>query len=670
MDRSLAVLIRSFQTTEHHEEAQRLIPSTTGLLIRLSNPLNITLLASQILKNDAFYPQPVRLSDCRRIFSAFYTASARVVASQGKEEEFGPDLTPNEWTKAAIRGADEGSPRWRHCLLLGGILLGLSSGTNTISSHIKSKLESALVTASNLVLAELPPHEQGSRICVLFVLNQTFALLSDSHRAQIQYTNLLPLAIEATFFSDEGLQQGYWLASVDADVREISGRKFAWSSHSPSFGRLRLLKSNSLLSNLGPLAQLTAHAIDSTTQPKAVLDTVVQLALFAKTIATSWRQMKLSEIDVSEESQYLDSQTMQTTLPVLWQLLRETFFAIIIILRSAVGRTLCDPYMATHQSAPFVAVQTLHILRHLEFIGARLGQTSTAQYTFVNFAAIDILNQYPEHMRNFLQAIRPTNIGYIPRHPLDRTNDLFFLNTAEHFTMTASPGMNENLILAAAIPYISSQAQYGSTELYEAAHSVALAVFAVPSCADLAARQIPTYVETVMQSFPQKLSPQQFRLALRSITRIAKPPSALSKLQPFLPMIVMEMLAARAASASETMLPSGTTEPVNANQAMSEKSIVNMALIDCLPDLALPLLSDWLTRTAVTVNQITDLLQRQACRQRFWEIVSSGEMDQEHSVACVFWWNSRGGRELLLENEQTEEDVFSMSGTLPSENKL
>ena len=361
---------------------------------------------------------------------------------------------------------------------------------------------------------------------------------------------------------------------------------------------------------------------------------------------------------------------MQTTLPLLWQLLRETFFAIIIILRSAIGRTLCDPYMATPQSAPHVAIQTLHILRHLEFVGARLGQTSTAQYTFVNFAAIDILNQYPDHMRNFLQAIRPANVGHIPQHPLDRTNDLFFLNTAEHFTMTASPGMNENLILAAAIPYMSPQSQKVSNDLYEAAHSVALAIFAVPACADLAARQLPAYTETVMQSFPQKLSPQQFRLALRSVTRIAKPPSALSKLQPLLPMIVMEMLAARTTVASETILPPSTAESIKLNEAVSEKSVVNMALIDCLPDLALPLLSDWLTRTAVTINQINDPLQRQACRQRFWEVLSSGEMDQEHSVACVFWWNSRGGRELLLDNEYKEEDIYSMSGALPSENKL
>ena len=612
----------------------------------------------------------MRLSDCRRIFSVFYTASARVTASQDTKDPSEPDLTPNEWTKAVIRGADDGSPRWRHCLLLGGVLLGLQSATNTISNHIRAKLESALVTASNLALAELPLHEQGSRICVLFVLNQTFALLSDSNRAQIQYTNLLPLALEATFFSDEGLQQGYWLASVDRDVRETAGRKFAWSNHSPSFGRLRSLKSNSLLSNLGPLAQLTAHAVDATTQPKAILETVDQLALFAKTIANSWRQIKLSEIDVSEESQYLDSLTMQTTLPLLWQLLRETFFAIIIILRSAIGRTLCDPYMATPQSAPHVAIQTLHILRHLEFVGARLGQTSTAQYTFVNFAAIDILNQYPDHMRNFLQAIRPANVGHIPQHPLDRTNDLFFLNTAEHFTMTASPGMNENLILAAAIPYMSPQSQKVSNDLYEAAHSVALAIFAVPACADLAARQLPAYTETVMQSFPQKLSPQQFRLALRSVTRIAKPPSALSKLQPLLPMIVMEMLAARTTVASETILPPSTAESIKLNEAVSEKSVVNMALIDCLPDLALPLLSDWLTRTAVTINQINDPLQRQACRQRFWEVLSSGEMDQEHSVACVFWWNSRGGRELLLDNEYKEEDIYSMSGALPSENKL
>lgn len=659
-------------TESNHTNVTRLLPTATGLFIQLSNPLNITLLASQILAADVFSPRPIALFHCRRIFSVFYTAAARAAQHQLSRDEFIQHLNPDDWAKAVIRGADDKSPRWRHLLLLGGILLGLEEQQSSISSHVRTKLESALVTASNLALESTAEQDPETSFCVVFVLNHTFHLLSDLQRSRLEYRFFLPVALDALFFSHEGLAQGYWLGMIDQDIKETSGRKFNWSPKSPTFQKFMELKSRILVSNLGILSRLIAHAIDQVQEPLQASQALDRVAEFARCLATSWRQNKLSEVDVSEERGYLDPETLQVTLPPLLQVLRDSLFAVIILLRATLGRCLCDPVLALDAHAPLLAIQALHILRHLQFIASRFGQTSSSQYVFVNFTAIDILSQFPDHVHSFLQAIRPVQLGRVPIHPLDRTHDLFFLNTAEHFTLVTSAGLNENLILASALPCISTDAGRGAAELYEAAHSVCLAVFVSPQCAELASRQLPFYIEALMQSFPQKLSPRQFRLAVRSIAKIAAPSSTLQSLQPLLQSILLEMLVDRTNVAAERPLAPLTTDqgPDFSPQPISEKSVLTLTLIDSLPFLTVAALLDWLPRTTEIINKISDPPQRSACQQWFWETLSTGKMDAERAAACVAWWNSRGGREHLLYNDQVDEEEHMMTGAIQQDSKL
>lgn len=39
---------------------------------------------------------------------------------------------------------------------------------------------------------------------------------------------------------------------------------------------------------------------------------------------------------------------------------------------------------------------------------------------------------------------------------------------------------------------------------------------------------------------------------------------------------------------------------------------------------------------------------RKVCQERFWDALSSGEMDVERANFCVTWWSTRGGREMVL----------------------
>ena len=170
------------------------------------------------------------------------------------------------------------------------------------------------------------------------------------------------------------------------------------------------------------------------------------------------------------------------------------------------------------------------------------------------------------------------------------------------------------------------------------------------------------------KSFPLSLSPRQFRLAFKTLVRTASPPSPLVELHPDLPSILLELLNHRALHASTEMLPtiavvtpsislpagprrpspapvkSSTEEP-----ALSEQAVLVLTLLDCLPFLAFPItLEEWLPAAAESVCAVRPPPMRAICRDRFWEVISAGEMDVDRASLCVAWWGTRGGREMIL----------------------
>ncbi|KIW99111.1 uncharacterized protein Z519_00774 [Cladophialophora bantiana CBS 173.52] len=672
MDRSLATLLRSLQTSEHPDDAARLLPTATSLLSRLSNPLNITLLTSQLLSNDVLYLVPTEVARCRQIFSVFYTAVLRLIEDKHSptREHTSSQLTVTEWTMAVVHGANGKSPRWRHTLLLGALLLAFQSKDfEGLASGLRDKLEGALVVASNLALQQKDA-EPNCELAVVFVLNHTFPILSDAHQGQVSYDLLLPILVDVTYFSREGLEHGYWLGVIDYDVRPSPEQKFNWTSNSTSFRKVTEIKSRNLVSALGALSRLIAHSIENVHDRSLIVYSMNRVAEFSRTLATSWRQNKLSEVDTREEAQCLDQETINKTFPVLLQVLRDTMFSVVISLRSVLGRLLCDRFLASDSNSPGIAMQCLHILRDTYFIAHRFGLTSSSQYVFVNFTAIDILSQYMLQSENFMESIRPADLGRISPHPLDRLQDLFFLNTAEHFTLTLSPQTNRELLFNAAAPYVDPQGDPRLGEIYEAAHSVMLAILAAPQNAELAMTMVPFYVETLLQSFPKPLTPRQFRLAIKSIVRLAAPPSAIAVSMPLTQAVVLDLLRERMDHASEDLLPPNPDLPIENSQPLSEKAVLLLTIIDCLSFLPVLLLEDWLPLTAELLHKVGNPSQRKQCQQRLWDTLSNGEMDVERAATCVAWWTSRGGREHVLFGEQPEDQDYTMSGALKFDNKL
>ena len=253
---------------------------------------------------------------------------------------------------------------------------------------------------------------------------------------------------------------------------------------------------------------------------------------------------------------------------------------------------------------------------------------------------MDILAAYPAQSEAFLHVIKSPDVSVIPEHPLDRCLDLFFLNTAEHFTLVLPSQTSEELLVAAAAPYLAAGGNNNLLAIFEAAHSVMLAVFSAPQNAELTTRHLPFYIDALFRVFPQNVSGRQFRLAFKTLLRLTSPPAALAATEPMLSATLLELLHERAVNASPIALPLRANEnasPTDPPIPLSEQAVLTLTIIDTFAQLPLDLLDEWLPLAAHLVNRIEDQTMREHCKEHFWHMLVGGEMDPNRSGVCHAW---------------------------------
>ena len=334
--------------------ASRLLASAASLLTLLSNPLNVTLLTSHILSAPAIWCNPDALRSPLRVLSVFNVASIQKLENETPLTVVVPypareGLAKEEWVKAVVKGADERSPRWKHLLLLGGLLLGFESqDRHGLSPSLRRTIEGATVKAGNLALQSIKEGNQMSATSIAVVLSNVFDILGNHERSGIHYESLLPLLIRTMFFTKGGLDWGYFLGTLDADITQTTGNMFNWSPKSSTYFQLQRMASGPLVGALGALSRLTAFCVENVRSVDLLLTMTGDLSAFARSLSVQWRQNKLSEIDVSEEGTFLHDEALNTTLPLLWQVLKSALFAVIIVQRSLLGRILGDSQLPSN----------------------------------------------------------------------------------------------------------------------------------------------------------------------------------------------------------------------------------------------------------------------------------------------------------------------------------
>ena len=245
-----------------------------------------------------------------------------------------------------MKGADDKSPRWRHLCVLAGLLIGFEGrGKQSVSKSLRRRLENATVKAVNLALQRGEASDELAGNSISIMLSHVFDLLSDNAKTNLRSDLLLPILVHAPFFSEEGLQHGYFISTIDSDVVQREGTQFDWSPKSSTYVQCHHMTTGPLIASLGSLSRLTAFCIENTTNTDLLSRMITDLSAFTRSLCVQWRQNKLSEIDVTEESIYLSVDSLKTTIPVLWRVLKSTMFAIVVILSSLLGRVLGDSRM-------------------------------------------------------------------------------------------------------------------------------------------------------------------------------------------------------------------------------------------------------------------------------------------------------------------------------------
>lgn len=148
--------------------------------------------------------------------------------------------------------------------------------------------------------------------------------------------------------------------------------------------------------------------------------------------------------------------------------------------------------------------------------------------------------------------------------------------------------------------------------------------------------------------------------------QVTAPPSPLANSQPLLPSVLLEVVRDRALHASTAPISptagNSSTPDLGNGPALSAQAVLTLALIDSLAFLRVDDLKEWLPLTGELINAIPDRGMRHACIDRFWEALSSGEMDVDRAHCCVVWWSSRGGRELVLFGAESTPDAEGEDG--------
>ena len=325
-----------------------------------------------------------------------------------------------------------------------------------------------------------------------------------------------------------------------------------------------------------------------------------------------------------------------------------------------------------------IATQVLFSYRNLYFIYLRVQSQSFSLYDFVHLTSLDIVTSSMLEANTFINEVSPKILGQHSKHPLDRITDLYFLNTAEHFTLILSPQTNNDILISSAIPYLSTEIERFDLQTFEAAHSVILAVFSAPQNAHLITWPVlPFYVDALFSAFPQHLSPQQFCFAIKTTIRVSTPPSPLFAIDPDFADTLLELIHQSASTKA-------SIQPLEANGHMpdsavvwdgvhiSEQAVLILALMGTLPYLPYDRVEDWLPRVAQAINSVDSDRMRDCCIGRLWDVMTKGEMDVERSRICAIWWGTKGGREIVLfgkerKNERSDLDALP---AIARENKL
>ncbi|KAF3915280.1 hypothetical protein AA313_de0201103 [Arthrobotrys entomopaga] len=613
-----------------------IVNNSAVTLSRLTNPLNVSLLTTQILAAPALWNSPDLVSVCQAVFDIFRLSTGERVRESTRA------ISLNDWIEAVINGADSRVPRWKHALASGGILAAFDANDARLPFTTRSNLEAHLLEVVNLHFEFLTSGIE-TQSCVLAISN-TYRILSEDAKYMINYAALTGAVLPAMFLSSEGYQTGDFLRQIDRGIPSAKRPSKVTAPFS-----LKDFLARPFVRNMGGLAKLAATSMDSSANAETINGALSVLATYSRSLVSIWCETQLSTLP---DNAIISQDPVQTNTAQLWQLLKASLFSTVVVL----------------EKVHSFASQIICILRDLFFITHRTNPAAFGTYNFVFHACIDIVMSNPGQAESLAGQLAPIQTGTLPTHPTNILRDLYFLNTLEHLVIACTPRFCTSIVSPSLTPYLANpSANDLLREPFESAHSLSLAMIGCPQLVETSFKILPEYIESVFMAYPQFLSTRQFRLAIASLVKYTSPPTALSGIKRDLPDVILEMLCARIDSADgrhpvtawkpqqrqrqdatpDGAAPGGGGEASQAEQeGFTERDACILALLDSLPFMEEAALMRWLEVSARYVGDTKRGDSREILRGRMWDVIS-GELDVGRSQLAIPWW-SEGGREVVL----------------------
>ncbi|KAF8455413.1 hypothetical protein BGX38DRAFT_1168767 [Terfezia claveryi] len=559
LDNILRALLQPYTPSSTLATHSRLFASCSAILTTLTNPLNVTLLTTQILTAPAVWTSPDPLHASLQVFGTFQSATLGKMELEVRGEAGAMGV--QEWITAVVKGANRNVPRWKHILLLGGVLSAIrdgrdgqggkgKSGTGGVAGGVggggnayliprvtRRSLEDAFCRAVNL-------RKDLESDVLSLILSHSINHLSPRAKMLIDYDALLLVVVRSIFYSSEGFQSGYFLSKIENDVVMKDGL-LSWPAKSNSLLELQHRLSRPLFTSMSSVARLASMCVRESKSPGSIHILLDRMNEFTQTLTAQWNMTRLSGVSLVDEPRLLDPESRRATMPVVWQILKMVLFTAVLVVSEVSARLIKEEEW--NEGRKVVASKVLYMLRGLYFITSRLGTQGFTSYNFVYMSSIDILGMHKEEAERWVRSVAPQNVGTIPSPLLLRTYDLFFLNTVEHLIPILPSPLIHDLLIPICTPYLSASRDPNLHSQFESAHSVMLAIIAAapappsstsPSTSatptttvDPATEVLPLYAGMIFSSFPGGLSRKQFRLAFSTLVKVCEVPPGENRLQ-------------------------------------------------------------------------------------------------------------------------------------------
>lgn len=641
----------------------QLVQSFIYLLPTIKNPLNISLLTTEVLFSPTLFPVIVN-NDVNLDLIVMLTEGFKAAANR-KALITDPTVSPLDWALSIHRAVENLAPneQWRALPALGGIILGITKSSSdtgkniggglTISGYQVRKFEQLFVDFIHNtvhVYGKSKP-QAGQLVSSLVILSIVLPNIGNRYKQKLDTYLILPAAVELVYESEKGLALPTVFRSLISDTRSTTLNDKL--NKNPVFRHLN---------SLSLLIQFLIHNSNPINDVEMVFQALTHIVNFSELLASEYQNLATK---IGADAAEINNG--------LWRFLKFLLFSLSLSFQGYtswmllhINRKLFKKYSVS------VAKSIIKAFSNVYFVVAQISLSGFPTFDFVYYSCLDILldpqfalvgisETAAELSLPFLKS-KEASIAYIDSNLVNRGRLIYLLNLYEHLVpllpfSESEPSKNRTTTISThVLPLVTQlltppEGKSKITITYfqpvlESAHSVFLAIVSTPSQAlernngsrdanvisdaqnelthnssadtqHYLDNKIPDYLKTVLSLFPGILSPNQFTLAITTIVRAYSPPSPMYRVNMDRSEWILKQIHKKAQNEILAGVPLPAelgTHAQNLNNSgqpsVNEKNIpvpttravVISSLIHSLPYVHITLLKNWL-------NKVVKLIQ-------------------------------------------------------------